>query len=114
MRLKFFVPEIGAEPDGRPERCPECGCEGLSIHQHVKKKVIDHKFEEINATRYKCKACGCTFRWYPKGVCRDIQGAAVKAMGVILYVLGLSYDKVSSFLNAVRLSSRRGFGLRDR
>ena len=83
MRIKFFIPRIGDEPDRRPERCPNCGCGGLHIHQHVKKNVIDHILERVNATRYKCKACGKTFRWYPKGVSRDHQGAAVKAMSVM-------------------------------
>jgi len=40
MRIKFFIPRIGSEPHGRPERCPNCDCGGLLIHQHVKKNVI--------------------------------------------------------------------------
>lgn len=101
MRFKFFIPQIGKEADGEPKGCAGCGCKGLHVHQHVKKKVIDHKLEEVKAIRYKCKACGKTFRWYPEGVSRDHQGAAVKGMSTILYVLGLSYDSVSTFLNAL-------------
>jgi len=115
MRIKFFIPRIEKEPEGCPEECPHCGCRGFHIHQHVEKNVIDHIVSAVKATRHKCKACKRTLRWYPEGVSRDHQGAAVKAMSVILYVLGLSYDNVSGFLHALGVRPRGSArGLWDR
>jgi len=65
MRIKFFIPRIGQEPKGKPEKCPYCGCQKLYIYQHVEKKVIDHILSTVRATCYKCQACNRTFRFYP-------------------------------------------------
>jgi len=51
--------------------------------------------------RKKCKICRKTFRHYPEGVGRASQTKTLKGISVTLYVLGLSYDNVSSFLDAL-------------
>lgn len=46
--------------------------------------------------------CPRSFRVYPPGVSQGAQQTArLKAMRVLLYVLGLSYGGVTDFLNAL-------------
>jgi len=51
--------------------------------------------------RKKCKVCKKTFRHYPEGVGRASQTKTLRAISITLYILGLSYDNVSSFLDAL-------------
>jgi len=62
---------------------------------------------QIQASRYRCRACHRSFDHYPEGVSRAQQSAATKAMTVLLWVLQLSLDKVSTFLRALGLGSPR-------
>lgn len=57
--------------------------------------------EEVEVKRRKCKICEKTFRHYPEGIGRSSQTKTLKAISITLYVLGLSYDNVSSFLTAL-------------
>ena len=47
--------------------------------------------------------CDRTFRVYPHGVSQAQQSDRLKAMSVLLYILGLSYGGVSDFLCAIGL-----------
>jgi len=52
--------------------------------------------------RYTRAQCGRTFRVYPRGVSKGAQQSKrLRAMTVILYVLGLSYGAVEDFVNAL-------------
>jgi hypothetical protein len=67
----------------------------------VKKPVRDTVYEAVMAHRYKCLRCGQTFRVYPTGVSRDQVSQRVKGLGVMLYLLGLSYGAASIALEAL-------------
>ncbi len=53
------------------------------------------------AQRYECLRCKRTFRVYPRGVSRAQTSQRVKGLGVLLYLLGLSYGATSLALEAL-------------
>ena len=86
-----------------PQACPNKGCESEDVqrHQVVRKWVRDTVESEVEVWRCKCLACGRTFRSYPEGVGRAETSLRVKGLGVILYLLGLSYGATSLALEAL-------------
>jgi len=65
---------------------------------------VDPRYQEVTAFRYKCLKCGRTFRNYPVGVSGAQQSDLLKAMSVLLYVLGLSYGAVEDFMVAIGIA----------
>jgi transposase-like protein len=64
--------------------------------------VIDPRVTEVEVVRYRCPGCGHSWRRYPEGVnAKTPQTECQKVVSVTLYVLGLSYDKASLFLEAL-------------
>ena len=63
----------------------------------------DTEYEEVTAYRYKCMRWGKTLRVYPQGVQKSQLPQRVKGMGVLLYVLGLSYAAASLMLEALEI-----------
>jgi len=100
MRIKFRFPRTERTPQGGSV-CPHCGKRANIIHQTLSRRIKDHRLEKVEVKRRKCKVCGKTFRHYPEGIDRSSQSKTLKAISITLYVLGLSYDNVSGFLNAL-------------
>jgi transposase-like protein len=96
MRLKLILPEVDPEQFEEPDHCVDPKCKGRPFlpWQEVRKNVRDSEYEEVIARRYKCLRCGRTFRVYPQGVQAGQISQRVKGLGVMLYVLGLSYGAV--------------------
>jgi transposase-like protein len=103
MRLKLLLPEVKPGNYVAPQACPTKGCKGKRFHprQEVKKKVVDAKYREVKAWRYECGKCGRTFRVYPEGVSKKQISKRVNGMGVMLYVLGLSYGAAAIVLSSL-------------
>jgi transposase-like protein len=104
MRLSVRIPWIEPGAYQLPEICPYSGCDGHFFKPHqdgCPKPVRDPKHEMVEAQRWRCLRCGRTFRVYPKGVGQSQQTDALKALSVLLYVLGLSYGSVSDVLDAL-------------
>ena len=103
MRLKLILPLVAPEQYTEPKHCSDSKCKGDRCvpWQAVKKNVRDMEYEEVVAWRYKCMRCGKTFRVYPQGVQKSQMSQRLKGMGVLLYVLGLSYGAVSLMLEAL-------------
>jgi transposase-like protein len=103
MRLKLILPEVDPEQFEEPDHCVDPKCKGRPFlpWQEVRKNVRDSEYEEVIARRYKCLRCGRTFRVYPQGVQAGQISQRVKGMGVMLYVLGLSYGAVALMLEAL-------------
>jgi transposase-like protein len=103
MRLKLILPVVEPERFEEPQRCRDAKCGGKRFlaWQEVKKNVRDSAYEEVTARRYKCLRCGRTFRVYPQGVLAGQVSQRVKGMGVMLYLLGLSYGAVALMLEAL-------------
>ena len=102
MRLKLILPQVGSQIQP-PLRCPYEGCGGqhFRLHQVVEKPLRDTRYPEVEAHRYECLRCRRTFRVYPKGVTPAQISLRVKGLGVLLYLLGLSYGAVSLALEAL-------------
>ena len=104
MRISVRLPKLDPGHYDLPERCPR-GCGGQHAKRHVvqgeRKAIRDTRDEAVVAHRYRCLKCGRTYRVYPKGVGRDQQSDRLKAMSVLLYVLGLSYGAVEDFLESL-------------
>jgi transposase-like protein len=76
--------------------------------------VIDTQLRETQAVRYRCAACGGTFRHYPDGVSRYRQSQRVMGLAVLLWTLGLSEWATSHVLHALEAGIHRSSVHRDR
>jgi transposase-like protein len=105
MRLKVRFPKVDPSKYALPETCPY-GCGGQTYRCHgmkgERKSLRDVGYDEVVSYRYTCEQCGRTFRVYPQGVSKGAQQSQrLRAMTVLLYVLGLSYGAVEDFVNAL-------------
>lgn len=105
MRIRVRLPTVEPSVYSHPEECPYEGCDGRFFKPHgvkgEEKAIRDPSYEQVKSYRYRCLRCARTFRVYPHGVSRAQQSNRLKAITVLLYVLGLSYGAVEDFLFAV-------------
>lgn len=103
MRIRVRLPKIESEVYTLPKTCPH-GCGGAYFKPHgvqgEAKAVRDPQCTAVVSYRYECTRCHKTFRVYPQGVSAAQQSDRLKAMSVLLYVLGLSYGAAMDFLTA--------------
>lgn len=97
MRLHLILPRVEPTNITPPTKCPKpkCGSKRLYFHQQVPKPLRDTAVHQVVVHRYRCLKCGQVFCVYPKGVSRDHTCGRVKGLGVLLYLLGLSYGATS-------------------
>ncbi len=103
MRIRVCLPKVESEVYTMPQTCPHgCGGEYFKPHgvQGETKAVRDPQHTAVVSYRYECMRCDKTFRVYPRGVSAAQQSDRLKAMSVLLYVLGLSYGAARDFLAA--------------
>jgi transposase-like protein len=105
MRIRVRLPRVEPGEYSRLEECPYEGCGGRFFKPHglrgEKKAIRDLRYEQVRSYRYRCLRCDRTFRVYPQGVSNAQQSDLLKAITVLLYVLGLSYGAVEDFLFAL-------------
>ena len=103
MRLNLLLPDVKPDQLQLPKQCAKRECKGKRFYprQAVEKKIIDGKYQKVQAWRYECASCGCTFRVYPQGVGHQQISHRVIGLAVMLYVLGLSYGAVALVLTAL-------------
>jgi transposase-like protein len=104
MRAQVRIPEVGPNAMQPPAVCPYEGCRGRHFKNHelhCDKPLRDTRIDRVEAYRRKCLSCGRTHRVYPRGVSRAQQSDRVKALSLLLYVLGLSYRAVEDLLQAL-------------
>jgi transposase-like protein len=103
MRLRLILPVVEGEKYLEPEQCANRKCKGkhFQMRQAVTKKVRDTQYTQVIARRYECLRCHCTFRVYPQGVQAGQFSQRAKGIGVMLYLLGLSYGAVELMLAAL-------------
>ncbi len=101
MRLQLILPRVEPAAITPPSMCPYEGCDGSHFQflQKVDKPL--RKYPKVMAHRYECLRCSRTFRVYPQGVTKDHISRRVKGLGILLYLLGLSYGAVSLALDAL-------------
>ncbi len=105
MRIGVRLPKVEPDVYDKPEQCPYEECEGQHFKPHgtkgERKEIRDLEYQEVTSLRMRCLKCNRTFRVYPRGVSKAHQSDRLKAITVLLYVLGLSYGAVSDFLSAL-------------
>ena len=103
MRLQVIIPQVKPNEFKKPLTCPQEDCQGRHFehHQEVNKPLKDTRYGAVTAHRYRCLRCNGTFRVYPLGVTRAQTSQRVKGLGVMLYLLGLSYGATSLALAAL-------------
>jgi hypothetical protein len=97
MRLSLILLAVEPGKYVEPKYCANMKCKGeyIRLRQVVQKKVRDSQYDQVVAYRYECLRCRRTFRVYPQGVLAGQFSQRAKGMGVMLYVLGLSYGAVT-------------------
>lgn len=110
MHISVRIPKLDPNAIQPPMRCPwkhpttkrHCTGTHFKLHQaHCRKPVRDLRHTQVTAQRYECLKCHHTFRIYPQGVSADQLSASLKAVCVLLYMLGLSYQGVVDLLEAL-------------
>lgn len=105
MRISVRLPRVEPAEYDQPEECPAEGCEGRHFKPYgvkgERKALRDMKYQEVRSYRWRCLTCQQTFRVYPRGVSGADQSDRMKAITVLMYVLGLSYGAVSDVMEAL-------------
>lgn len=104
MRLRVSIPQLDPSVMEVPDVCPYEDCDGQyfkTYEQHCKKPLVDIEYEEVDAIRRKCLRCQRTHRAYPQGVSKSNHSDRLKALGVFLYMLGISYRDVEEILTSL-------------
>lgn len=100
----LVFPELAVSTDERPARCPKCGRPGMQWHRAVTRPVIDLNVKEIELVQYQCShpQCGVSQTVSPPGIGRKCrQSDRTKALSVVLWGLGLSYEDVERVMKAL-------------
>ena len=95
--------------------CPHCGRLGGQIHSRVRARTIsDTKVEQASQQRLRCAFCGTTWTLYSQGIGPGRHRSdRLIGMGVLLYMLGLSYRSVERFLYAMQWKGSKSTVERD-
>ena len=105
MREAFIFPDVATATDDRPRKCPRCGRVGMNWHRRRGRPLVDLKVEQVQVVQYQCEGCGASVTVCPPGVkprCRH--SARTKAISVVLWGLGLSYQNVSRLMKALGMA----------
>ncbi len=96
---KFTIPTLAFA--SQPQRCcPSSQRPRAWVHQLIQQPIRDTHWEAIRQGRMRCAPCGLTFTLYPEGV-PAYQQRSQRALGVVLYQLGLSYRAVEALLTGL-------------
>jgi len=101
MKIRLVIPAVNTQPTERPSACRYCGHWCLHRHGTVTKPLRDHRQAEVTVERYRCVACGRTFRHYPDGVTARDQSQRTVVLAALLYGLGLSCHAAARLLSAL-------------
>lgn len=103
MRLHLLLPQVKPAALAPPTACPTPDCPGSTFrfHQAVRKPLRDTRHTAVPAARYQCLTCRHTFRVYPLGVSAAQTSQRVRGLGVMFYLLGLSYGATALALEAL-------------
>lgn len=112
--VRYFLPSVGKEVK-LERRCPHCARRNGNIHSAVRYRAIsDLRVSEIPQHRMKCPWCGTTWTVRAEGVGDGRwRSDRLRAHGLMLYMLGLSYRSVESVLLAMECRSGKSSVERD-
>ena len=114
MRLRLRLPEVRPDEYTVPLTCPYgCGGRYFALLQQCRKEMSDPNYPTVQVRRYKCLRCGRSFRVHPTGVGRHHRSQRLRGIGIMLYVLGLSYGGVADALAAFGWAGSKSSVYRD-
>ena len=114
MRLRVRLPEVRPDEYVIPLSCPYgCGGRYFALHERRHKVLSDPTYSEVKVRRYKCLTCRRSFRVNPVGVSPHHRSQRLRGIGILLYVLGLSYGGVVDVLSAFGWQGSRSTIYRD-
>jgi hypothetical protein len=97
--VRYILPSVasGLQLD---RHCPDCGRNGGAIHSAVRYRAVsDIKLLSVPQQRMRCPFCGSSWTLRGQGVQPGHQRSdRLRSIGVVLYMLGLSYRNVQTFL----------------
>jgi len=97
--IRYIISSVGNSL--KLERhCPHCGKFGSNVHSSINYRAIsDIKVSSIPQRRMKCPFCGTTWTNRADGISDGKQRSdRLIAIGVVLYMFGLSYRSIERFL----------------
>lgn len=114
MRLRVRLPEVRPDEYAIPLSCPYgCGGRYFALHERRRKVLGDPTYGEVKVRRYKCLTCRRSFCVHPFGVTQHHRSQRLRGIGILLYVLGLSYGGVVDVLGAFGWQASRSTIYRD-
>lgn len=99
----FTLSGVQSRPQSRPDFCPHCDSRLLQGWGWEDKLIEDVQFNRVTVHRYRCEACGRTFRHYPPGVDRAGSSLRVRQAAAILWGMGLSLHAVDTLMRMLGL-----------
>lgn len=100
----LVFPELSGSTDARPPHCPKCGRPGMQWPRGVTRPGVDLNVKQIELVQYQCAdpKCGASQTVYPTGIGRKCRlWDRTKALSVVLWGLGLSYEDVARVMKAL-------------
>jgi transposase-like protein len=97
------LPKVKRKTEERPRECPYCSGMTFQRWGGVNKRVKDVQVRNVKVYRYRCCACGRTFRHYPEGNTRADQTERLRLFAVLLWTLGLSHRASSLILSGLKV-----------
>jgi transposase len=107
------LPDVEMSPQGRPQRCPNCGSYILQRWGTITKPVRDTHELMVKVHRYRCCDCGRTFRAYPEGVDRSERTLRLRQLAALTWALGLSLEEVVTVFDSFGMNLSRTTIWRD-
>lgn len=112
--VRYLFPSVGGEL--KLERtCPHCYRLGGRIHSAVRlRPICDIRVASLAQQRMHCAYCGTSWTVHAEGVkegCRHSD--RLRAIGVFLYMLGLSYRSVACFCGSLEWRTSKSAVERD-
>jgi len=112
--VHYLFPSVGRELK-LERRCPHCGRVGGRIHSAVRQRSIwDIRVSWVPQQRMRCAYCGTSWTSRVEGIgegCR--RSERLRAVGVFLYMLGLSYRSVARFAGSLDWQTSKSAVERD-
>lgn len=112
--VQYLFPSVGGEL--KLERtCPHCHRLGGRIHSAVRRRPIcDIRVASLAQQRMHCAYCGTSWTVHAEGVKEGCQHSdRLRAIGVFLYMLGLSYRSVACFCGSLEWRTSKSAVERD-
>lgn len=100
--IRYIVPSVSSQLK-LERRCPFCSRPNGNIHSGIRYRGIsDIKVRTIVQRRMKCPFCGTTWTIRADGIGHGRQRTnRLISIGILLYMLGLSYRSVEKFLGCL-------------